>query len=321
MDNLCHTLVGAALAESGLKRRTTLGTATLLIGANFPDIDVVAVPLGHGLGFRRGITHAIPALIVLPFVLTGIMLLWHRARAARRDGPAPAASQLLLLSAISMATHPVLDWMNTYGMRWFMPFSGWWSYIDVLFIIDPWIWAALLAGVLWSRRRERPWRRRSSTGRAPAWVNVPARVALALVIVYIGIMVALSRATKREIASILRSRGVDPVALLASPVPIDPFRRRVVYERDGEYVFAEFDWRASPRLSDDLLRVPRQTDDRLARLAAATPAGQEFLSWSRLPFYSFERHGDSAVVYIADARYAAGTRGSWASVRVVVPLR
>lgn len=321
MDNLCHTLVGAALAESGLKRRTTLGTATLLIGANFPDIDVVAVPLGHGLGFRRGITHGVPALVVLPFVLTGIMLLWHRARGTRRTAPPPIASQLLLLSAISMLTHPVLDWMNTYGMRWFMPFSGRWSYIDVLFIVDPWIWVALLAGVLWSRQRERPWRRQSSAGRAPMWVTVPARAALALVAAYIGIMVVLARVARSEIAATLRSRGVDPVALLASPVPVDPLRRRVVYEQDGEYVFAEFDWRASPRLTGDLMRVPRNADDPLARVAAATPEGQEFLSWSRLPFYSFERHGDSAVVFIADARYAAGTRGSWASVRVVVPLR
>ena len=42
MDNVCHTLVGAALAESGLGRRTSLGFATLLIGANLPDLDVLA---------------------------------------------------------------------------------------------------------------------------------------------------------------------------------------------------------------------------------------------------------------------------------------
>ena len=31
MDNLCHTLVGAALAEAGLRKKTPLATATLLI--------------------------------------------------------------------------------------------------------------------------------------------------------------------------------------------------------------------------------------------------------------------------------------------------
>jgi hypothetical protein len=31
MDNLCHTLVGAALGEAGLKRRTRFASATLMI--------------------------------------------------------------------------------------------------------------------------------------------------------------------------------------------------------------------------------------------------------------------------------------------------
>ena len=83
MDNLCHTLVGAAIGQAGLKRRTGLGMATLMIGANFPDIDVVAVPLGHSLEFRRGWTHGVPALAlgVLPVAVGmaighGFLLVW-----------------------------------------------------------------------------------------------------------------------------------------------------------------------------------------------------------------------------------------------------
>src|ERR671939_1709 len=104
MDNVCHTLVGAALAEAGLKRGTALGAATLMIGANFPDVDVLAVPLGHGIDFRRGWTHGLPALVVLPFLLTAIMLAWDRVVAAPRAHRAgrvrehAAPRQLLLLS-------------------------------------------------------------------------------------------------------------------------------------------------------------------------------------------------------------------------------
>src|ERR687895_2677053 len=143
MDNVCHTLVGAALAEAGLKRRTALGAATLMIGANFPDIDVLAVPLGHSVDFRRGWTHGVLALVVLPFLLTAIMLAWDRvvpARRARRTDVERQRSvvprQVLLLSAISILTHPALDWTNEYGMRWLMPFSGRWFYGDTLFIVD-----------------------------------------------------------------------------------------------------------------------------------------------------------------------------------------
>ena len=96
MDNLCHTLVGAALAEAGLGKKTALGSATLMIAANLPDIDVLAIPLGHSLGFRRGITHGVPALIVLPFVLTAVMIGWQRWR--KPDAVPPSARWLLILS-------------------------------------------------------------------------------------------------------------------------------------------------------------------------------------------------------------------------------
>ena len=83
MDNICHTLVGAALARTGLRRRTPLASATMMIGANFPDIDVLSVAFGNSLAFRRGLTHGIPALIVSPFVLTGLILLWDRYQIGR----------------------------------------------------------------------------------------------------------------------------------------------------------------------------------------------------------------------------------------------
>lgn len=57
MDNLAHTLVGAALGYAGLKSRTGLGMATLMISANLPDIDVLGIPFGETLAWRRGWTH------------------------------------------------------------------------------------------------------------------------------------------------------------------------------------------------------------------------------------------------------------------------
>ena len=53
MDNLAHTLAGLALAEAGLKRRTALGAATHVIGANLPDAD--GAPLHVGWLLERGV--------------------------------------------------------------------------------------------------------------------------------------------------------------------------------------------------------------------------------------------------------------------------
>ena len=55
MDNLCHTLVGAALGEAGLKRQTRFGNATLMIASNLPDIDVLVFATSTpSVAFRRG---------------------------------------------------------------------------------------------------------------------------------------------------------------------------------------------------------------------------------------------------------------------------
>lgn len=140
MDPICHTLVGATLAQTGLKRRTALGTATLLVGANLPDVDFVSLAWGTVpmLEWRRGWTHGILALAVLPFVLTGAMLAWDKfARRGARRSFEVRPTQVLLLSTLAILTHPALDWLNTYGMRWLMPFSDRWYYGDALFIVDP----------------------------------------------------------------------------------------------------------------------------------------------------------------------------------------
>src|SRR5690606_34929632 len=135
MDPLAHTLFGAALAESGLKHHTRYATATLLVGANLPDLDVVAGLWGSDfeLYARRGHTHGILAMLVLPLLLTGAMLLWQRWRAGHPRAPAATHASaspplnpraILLLSCIALLSHPLLDWMNTYGVRLLMPFDG-----------------------------------------------------------------------------------------------------------------------------------------------------------------------------------------------------
>ena len=305
MDNLCHTLVGAALAETGLKRRTALGSATLMIAANFPDIDVIAVPLGHSLGIRRGITHGLPAQVILPFVLTAIMIGWHRWRAR---GDVPKARELLLLSAIGIVTHPLLDWMNTYGMRWLMPLDGTWWYGDTLFIIDPWILLALLLGVVVSRRRER---------KASPSPTVPAQMALGAVAVYIAVMVTLSRITKEGALEALAAKGITPDTLVVDPQFATPVTRGVTYLWQGSYHLATY--RLFPAsLTEPWFAIPVNDDHPAIALANQTRAGREYHSWARLPYYVTEQAGDTTWVLIGDARYTLNARSSWAAARIPV---
>ena len=101
MDNLAHTLAGAALAEAGLKQKTGLGLATLMIAANLPDIDVIALAFGENLAVRRGITHGPLGLLILPVLLTGIMLWfdrWQQRRGTRPESRLPVRPGWLLAS-------------------------------------------------------------------------------------------------------------------------------------------------------------------------------------------------------------------------------
>ncbi len=169
MDNLTHTLAGLALARTRLgtaPRAARVSTMALAVTANAPDIDVfpsfaprLAGSLGHQFEYleaHRGITHAVFGIVV-QWVAWWVFFEWIERRGARRRAAAgetfePHRSRLLGAAVlIGLASHPLLDWTNVYGIRPWLPFDRTWRYGDLLFIADPWLWLllavpALLAG-------------------------------------------------------------------------------------------------------------------------------------------------------------------------------
>jgi inner membrane protein len=310
MDNLAHTLAGAALGEAGLKKKTGLGLATLMIAANLPDLDALGLFFGHNLAWRRGWTHGPLGLAFLPLLLAGAMLAFDRWQAWR--GTRPAARPpvrfgwLLALAYIGALSHPLMDFLNTYGIRFLMPFSDRWYYGDALFIIDVWLWLALGAGIWLARRRS------SST---------PAIVALTAVTLYAGAMGGSGLAAERIVAREVEGRGVGiPDRIVASPVPFDPFERRIVYRVDRAFGFATLRWTPSPRLTFEPRFVPTNMDDPAIELAGAQDRRvADFLYWSRLPFAEIERADGAARVTIGDARYNWMDPAGRFTVRATVP--
>jgi inner membrane protein len=276
-------------------------------------VDVLAYLWGPGadLAFRRGWTHGVLALALWPFLLAGAMMLLDRALRRLQRASLPSgvrASQLLLLSCISIWSHTALDTLNTYGVRWLMPFSERWFYGDTLFIVDPWVWLVLGVGVILSRLR-------TSTR--------PARVALWLVFGYAAAM-AMGTVSARQIAraELAAISGAPVGRILVSPVPVNPLLRRVVAEQDEVYRTGEFRWLADPHLDPATVRFypTGQREDPAVARATSTTLGRRFLRWARFPAFRVEgTDAQEVTVHILDLRYADRPGVRFGAVSIPLP--
>ena len=317
MDNLTHALAGAVIAKAGAERATPLAMATLVLAANAPDVDMASYLGGsyYALAVRRGITHGWAAVLALPLLVTAAMLVWDRRVRRRRhpDAEPARAGPVLGLAAVGVLTHPTLDWMNTYGMRWGLPFDGAWSYGDALFIVDPWIWLALGGGVFlgsdWSRAWMALWATLALAASALVLVAMPAarvlwtlglaavvvlrilgrpatttgrrRAALAAgcaVCAYVVGLVAADTAARGQVASAAAEAGLAVRDLMVAPVRANPFVSDVEVRTPDAFVPGTHRWLGEPRVE---LFLARRVPMIAAPPGVGTDAVQDILARAR----------------------------------------
>ncbi|MHB1095691.1 MAG: metal-dependent hydrolase [Gemmatimonadaceae bacterium] len=316
MDPITHTLAGATLARAGLDRRTPLATAALLLGANAADLDIFTAfgEANATLACRRGWTHGPLAMLALPFVIAGLLLVWDRYVRRRRSPTAvPAEGMALLqLAAIGVLSHPALDWLNTYGIRLLMPFSDTWFRGDSLFIIDPWLWLVFGVGLIVVRRMRAtsvsPWR----------FARISGTVALA----YIVAMVALSVAGKRSGWKAAESAGISGITeVLYSPRPATPLKADLVVRTADAYHPGSLAWELSgARVTFTGIAIPRGNwNTSIVQRAREMPGARNYLVWSQFPFVRLEVNGADTTVFFGDARYRGGPAGSLSGMSVTLP--
>jgi inner membrane protein len=313
MDNLCHTLAGAALGEAGLKRRTAMGTATLMIASNLPDIDVAVFATDTlAMSFRRGWTHGVLALAILPALLAGVMLVWDRWR-RRRNAARPTANLqgLLLLSYVGTWLHVFMDWLNSYGVRLLKPFSDRWFYGDALYIIDPILYLLFGGAIIVARISAR-----RGHGTPQRW----ARRGLAVAAIYMAAMLASNWWARSEVQSGLQRAGQDGARFMVTPVFANPLGREVIVDLGDRYEkgFLWFD--PLPHFRPAGYGVPTNRSDPAVAQAAESPRIQAFLMWSRFPFFVVERTAAGTRVFVNDYRYSGPSgREGWATQSVTTP--
>ena len=210
----------------------------------------------------------------------------------------------------------MLDTLNTYGVRWLMPFSGRWFYGDTLFIIDPWVWLALSVSLYASYRRQRAKRGNPAS---PVWL------ALALLGAYGGAMALSGMAARSLVMS--EVAGPDAAAVdevMVGPVPVDPTVRTFVVEQEKQYMVGTFRWLERPHIDPaETKTFPRgQPLHPAAELAAESVLGRRFLGWARYPTFDVQQLGNNRfLVHVVDLRYARrpGERFGTVSIPVALP--
>ena len=143
MDNITHSLTGLALARAGFDRFCPRATLLMVLAANAPDADIVGAQGGalRYLEWHRGYTHSflgLPLMAILPVLVVAAIyrqrLPWTRA---------------WLLCCAGVASHLLIDWTNSYGVRFMLPISSQWFHLDLNNLYDGWIMAALVFAAVW----------------------------------------------------------------------------------------------------------------------------------------------------------------------------
>jgi inner membrane protein len=300
MDNLCHTLVGAAIGEAGLKDRSRFGYGALLVAANLPDIDALVFVSGvPSVAVRRGWTHGVLAQALLPLLLVAALVAWDRWRPAAAQGVRTRPGALVLGAYLGVLSHVLLDWMNNYGVRLLMPFSSRWFYGDTLFIIDLWLWLILGFGVYAARRR-----------RDGAF----ARRALATASLYILVMMVSAASARRIVRTAwIQAHGGPPKTMMVGPLPVTPLSKSVIVDAGNHFETGTFSW-LSRDVQWDAETLPNRTDDPAVQAARETPAVRARLGWARFPYFQTAPAPDGTVVTFSDLRF--GGRVGQVTVRV-----
>lgn len=283
------------MGRMGLKRLSPRAMPALILAANLPDIDsFVAGAVGcDPLAAHRGFTHGIGGLVTMPFL--AVAIIWIVDKLVPGKEGRLRLGGLLLACFLGVLSHPLLDLMNTYGVRLLEPLSHQWFYGDTLFIVDPWIWVMLIAGLEMSWRAERvgkDWRR-------------PAAWAFTAMLLYIGLNAAIS-ARAVALAKPMVERVAPARMIVAGEVPLEFWQRHIIWRGDAIGGTGEFNLLAgvnAARISPELVSL-RLDDPRLRAAAAHDRHARAFLFWARMPLVISE----DGRAYLTDQRFYEGGR-------------
>jgi inner membrane protein len=301
------------LARAGLERLTPRATLLLLLSANIPDIDITA--LGKSqlayLEVHRGPTHS---LVAIPLLAIGCVIIVASIYRQRLPW-----SKAWFVCCIGVASHLLLDWTNSYGIRPLIPFSMRWFHLDLNSLTDGPILAALAVAAVW------PWLAGLVSGEiGDAKKSTGQGIAIVMLLLCSGFEICRYYLHQRAVTQ-LESRlyaGAPPLEAAALPMPINPFLWRGIVVTKSTLL--EFELSTLGQFNTEgarsFFRIPLSESIANAR---RTPEFNYFTYFARFPVWSVQpvdlRDGTGKRIELTDLRFGEPGRGDFHCVAVENP--
>ena len=323
------------MGRAGLNRKTALATATLTLGAEAADLDVLSRFGGSAfaLNHHRGFTHSFLGVPMVAAVVAGFVYLLWRLRGRRTCNPnlPPRWRLLFAYACVAGLSHILLDFTTSYGVRPFWPFSEHWISWDIVFIVEPVLLVVLILGLilpaLFALINEEIGSRNQGPHAKPQG-RLAAILALLAVFAYWG----LCDYEHRRAVAALQARnyqGADAIRVSAYSYMTNPFRWHGVVETPAFFATMDVDSLAPEVDTEARMQIRYKPEESPVTLAAKkTYLGRVYLSWAEYPVTETEELANDPVdnpraayvVHFRDLRYDYPGRNSRGTLGATVFL-
>lgn len=284
MDTGTHIVMGFALGglatldpvvAADPSTKYAVMTAAV-IGSQAPDIDTILKLRNNAVYIRnhRGATHSIPAVLLWPLLITGVLfLLFEDANVLH----------LWLWSQIAVFLHVFVDIFNAYGTQALRPFSSRWVALGVINTFDSFIFTMHVVGLLlW-------W----VAGFDPRFTFIAV---YAILFLYYILRFQMQGAIRQSV------RRLIPDAEEIIIAPTMRFNQWRIAVKSPEHFYVASGYRRSVTILDKYKRVP-VPDSELFKAAKKDKNLDAFLHFSPVYRWEMAEYDDCYEVKFIDLRY------------------